>query len=237
MTAAPILYRWPPAARLGRVIPKTKFYEHGRVSATGRERFVVEVQRITWAYKLADATIHLRGTDEVPEIQVFEIDAKDADVSDAVLAAIDKAVPLPIVFELNRTTRDGVETRMVAAHKRLGGAKPRLVAYFGTGWQGSDSERTPLPPALDLAGLYAGLLAPLLPVIPRPGERLLQTTERVEKAAKLEREIAALEKRLRAELQLNRKVEFRRQLRDRTGRLAALIDPQPSTTEDALWTN
>src|ERR1700722_18806978 len=215
MTAAPILYRWPPAARFGRVVPKTKFYEHGRVSAAGRERFVTEVRRITWAYKLADSTIHLRGNDEVPEIQVFEIDAKDADVSDVVLAAIDKAVPLPIVFELNRTTGDGPETRMLAAHKRIGGAKSRLREYFGTEWLAADTRRDALPPALDLARLYAGLLAPILPVVRRPGERLSQTAERMEQAAKLERQITALEKRLRVEPQLNRKVELRRQVQDR----------------------
>jgi hypothetical protein len=237
MTVAPILYRWPPAARFGRVVPKTKFYEHGRVSAAGRERFVAEVQRITWAYKLADTTIHLHGSDEVPEIEVFEIDAKGKAVSDAVLALIDKAVPLPIMFELNRKSGDGHETRMVAAYKRLGGPKARIGGYFGAGWQAGDSLRVPLPPALDLPGLYAGLLAPLLPVVPLPGEPLAQTTERVDQAAKLERQIAALEKRLRVELQLNRKVELRRQLQNQTGQLAALIDPESSTTEDVLWTS
>lgn len=234
MTAASILYRWPLAARFGRVVPKTKFYEHGRVSAAGRERFVAEVQRITWAYKLADATIHLRGNDEVPEIQVFEIDAKEADVSDAVLALIDKAVPLPIIFELNRQSGDGPEIRMAAAYKRLGGPKVRIGGYFGSGWQAASSPRAPLPAALDLPGLYAGLLAPLLPVAPLPGEALSRTTERVEQAAKLERQIAALEKRLRVESQLNRKVELRRQVQDQAGQLAALIDPEPSMTEDAL---
>jgi hypothetical protein len=237
VTVDAILYRWPSGARFGRVVPKTKFYEHARVSAAGRERFVAEVQRITGSYKLAEATIHLRGNDEVPEIQVFEIEAKDADVSDTVLAAIDKAVPLPIVFEVTRTVSEVVETRMMAAHKRLGGAKMRVGGYFSTPWQVAGSPRVPLPPALDLAGLYAGLLAPLLPVPLVPGEALSQTIERVEQAAKLEREIAVLERRLRAEPQLNRKVELRRQTQSRSAQLAALIDPEPSTTKDTAWTS
>ena len=44
--------------------------------AAVREKFVAEVQRITWAYKLAENTINLPGTSAVPEIQVFQIDAK-----------------------------------------------------------------------------------------------------------------------------------------------------------------
>ena len=240
MTGA-ILYQWPAAARFGRVVPKTKFYEHTAVSATTRRKFVADIQRITWAYKLADATILLRGNAAVPEIQVFVIDAKDDDVSDDVLVAIDKAVHFPIIFELNRSTGERTRTRMVAAHKQLGGPKPRL-SYFSTGWQPADAPRAPLPLALDLPALYAGLLAPILPIAARPGERLSETTARMDQARVVEREIAALERRLRAELQLNRKVELRRQLRDRTAMLVALTDLATSKSSNALeretpWTS
>ena len=56
-----LLYQWPSTARFGRVVPKNKFYKHGNVTAAVREKFVAEVQRITWAYKLADTTINLQG--------------------------------------------------------------------------------------------------------------------------------------------------------------------------------
>lgn len=237
-----LLYRWPAAAKFGRVVPKTKFYEHTTVSTTTRRKFVADVQRITWAYKLADATIHLRGNAAVPEIQVFIIDAKDDDVSDEVLIAIDKAVRFPIIFELCRRTGDRTRTRMVAAHKQLGGPKPRVSDYFSTGWQSADAPRAPLPLALDLPALYAGLLAPILPIAARPGEPLSETTERMDRAREVERQIAALERRVRAEPQLNRKVELRRQLRDRTAILTALTGLATPKTSDALeketpWTN
>ncbi|MSX03187.1 MAG: DUF4391 family protein [Actinobacteria bacterium] len=240
MTGA-LLYRWPAAAKFGRVVPKTKFYEHTAVSATVRGKFVADVQRITWAYKLADATIHLRGNAAVPEIQVFVIDTKDDDVSNDVLTAIDKAVHFPIIFEL-RSTGEQARTRMVAAHKQLGGPKMRLSAYFSTGWQSVDAPRAPLPLALDLPALYAGLLEPILPIAARPGERLSDATSRIEQAREVEREIAALERRLRAEPQLNRKVELRRQLRDRTATLTAITGPATPKTSNALerdtpWTN
>jgi hypothetical protein len=220
-----VLYRWPAAAHVDRSVPKTKFYEHGKIAASTRERFVVEVQKITWAYKLADATIHLRGTEDVPEIQVFVIDAKGDDVSDAVLAAIDRAVPFTIIFEINRNNGDTSQTRMSACHKELGGATPKPSAYFSTPWLPSGQERSPLPQALDLASLYNGLLAPMLPVAARAGEPLAEATERVEQARKLGREIATLERRLRTEPQLNRKVDLRRELKEREATLAALTDP------------
>lgn len=229
-----ILYRWPAAAKFGRVVPKTKFYEHANISAAVRERFVADVQRIKWAYKLADSTVYLRGDTTVPEIQVFVIDAKGDDVSYDVLTVIDKAVKFPIFFEINRKCGEHVLTRMVAAHKQLSGTGKRLSAYFSTDWLSADAPRAPLPPAVDLPALYAGLLAPILPIPARPGERLADAAERVDQARKLEREIAALERRLRNEPQFNRKVEMHRKLRERSAALDALSTPALLKTEDVL---
>lgn len=228
------LYRWPAAARFGRVIPKSKFYEKASLSAILRDKFVSEVYRITWAFKLADETIHLRGDATVPEIQVFTIEVKDDDVSDDVLIEVDRAIPFPIIFEVSRATGS---TRMVASHKQLGGSVPLLSPYFTTGWHSAGVPRAPLPPALDLSGLYAGLLTPILSVVPRPGEDVATATGRMMQAKKLERDVAALEKKLRSEPQFNRKVELRRQLRSRTAELALLIDTATPMTEDTPWTN
>lgn len=220
------LYQWPSTAWFGRVVPKTKFYEHGKVTAAVRERFVAEVQRITWAYKLADTTINLQGDPTVPEIQVFVLDVKVDDVGDAVLATIDKAVQFPIIFEIIRDGGEEPKTRMVAAHKQVGGTLPRLSSYFSTRWLPADTPRAPLPHALDLPGLYAALLAPLMPVETIPGEPVAETAARVDHVRKIEREIAALERKLRNEPQLNRKIEIRRQLRNRSKTLSKLSDPR-----------
>ena len=240
--SAQYLYRWPPAACFGRVVPKNKFYEHGKIAATVRKKFVSEVQRITWAYKLADSTIHLRGTEAVPEIQVFVVDAKGDDVSDDVLAAIDKAVPFPIVFEINRARGDGAQTRMAGCHKRLDGPKPQLSGYFSTSWLPADMTRSALPSALGLVSLYSGVLTPMLPVEARAGERLIEAMERAGHARKLEREIATLERRLRTEPQLNRKIDRRRELKEREARLAEVTDPAGSNAKndpqkDTQWTS
>lgn len=214
------------------MVPKSKFYEHANISAAVRERFVSEIQRVIWAYKLADSTIHLRGDAAVPEIQVFVIDAKGDDVSSDVLAAIDKAVQFPVLFEINRKHDEGVQTRMIAAYKQPGGNTQRLSAYFATDWIPGSAIRTPLPTAVDLRALYSGLLAPMLPIQARPGEHMTATTERLDQVRNVEREIAALETRLRNEPQFNRKVELRRQLRRRSDDLNDLITPKPLKTED-----
>ena len=223
--AEPALYRWPANAAFGRAVPKAKFYKHGNVRAALREKFVEDIQRITWAYKLADDTIRLRGTATVPEIQVFTIETKGADVSDEVLAAIDKTVHFPIIFEVASRER----VRMAAAQKSLDGKAPRIATYFTTDWQPAGAPRRPLPTALDLASLYEALLASLLPVPARVGETVSEATDRLGRARKVQREIAALEKKLRTEPQLNRKIELRTQLKERETALAELTDPAPSS--------
>lgn len=122
-----------PRARYGRVVPKNKFYEQG-VSPKVRGRFVSEVNRIRWAYKLAEETIQLSGNDSVPEIQVFEIETRCDDVSDDVLQALDTAVPYPVIIEISRRNRDQPQTRMTACYKDLGKTKPNLSGYFTSGW-------------------------------------------------------------------------------------------------------
>lgn len=223
----PVLFRWPERAAFGRTVPKTRFYEQGNIRAELREKFVDDIQRITWAYKLADDTIRLRGTAAVPEIQVFTVETKGADVSDDVLTAIDKTVHFPIIFEVASSNR----VRTVAAQKVLRGNIATLGSYFTTVWESADTPRRPLPTALDLPSLYEAILTALLPVEMRAGETVSEATDRLDRSRKLEREIAALEKKLRTEPQLNRKIDIRRQIKERAAVLAELTDPVPSNKE------
>ncbi|WP_026077250.1 DUF4391 domain-containing protein [Brevibacterium senegalense] len=214
-----LLYQWPSAAHFGRRVPKEKFYEHASVNTALREKFISEVDRVFWTYDLAQATINLAGTDEVPDIAIFQIDAKGSDVSEPVLSTIDKSIPRPIIFEVNRDVAGVCETRMVAAHKQLGAGTPKISQYFSTGWQPADTERQPLPTAITLPALYAALLEPLADVEVRPGEGMSEVADRLKTVGKLEREIKTLERKLRNEKQFNRKIELRRTLKTKQTQL------------------
>lgn len=219
-----VLYRWPEAAKFGKSIPKTKFYEHGRVTSAVRARFVAEVDAITWAYKLAESTINLPPSSEIPEIQVLVIKAKGPDIDDSVLTTIDKAIKQPVVFEI--VTSQG--TRMTATLK----ATTTGGRYYSSAWNRGDSRR-PLPPSISLSNLYAALLEPILPTTIRPGEGLSELSDRLASIARLEREISALARKLRLEPQLNRKVELRRVLKAERARLQGLTNATtaPTTTK------
>lgn len=208
-----ILYQWPPSARFGARVPKERFYERTASTTALREKFVTEVARISWVYKLAAETINLPGSREVPEIEIIQVDAKRNDISVQVLASIDKAIPNPVIFEVHRDDAHGGGVRMAAAHKPAGSPAPNSSSYFSTDWVRSDAPRISLPTATTMTALYSALIGPLTPLAPRPGESPAAVGERLNAVRRLEREISTLERKLRSEPQLNRKVELRRELR------------------------
>ncbi|MCU9233670.1 DUF4391 domain-containing protein [Pseudomonas aeruginosa] len=209
----PALFAFPGQARVGRPVPKTKIYEHGQIGSALRDKFVAQVEQITWAYKLAPETLNLSARSEVPEIQVFDIELKGAELDDEVLRAIDRAIPLPIIFQLHR----GQQVCMAAALKRpnqVDAGKWVLGEYLTGPWLSGDGVRLSLPMAMDLQGLYEQLLSSLLPQNTRTGESLSEQLERLALLHKLQSEYKKLEARLHKEKQFNRKMMLNAQLRE-----------------------
>ncbi len=230
-----VLFRWPEAAAVGRVIPKERLYAEAGVAKAVRQRFIDEIQRVRWAYKLSEESLRLRARDDVAEVQVFEIELKGAEVSESILTSIDKSVPSPIIFELHRSTAARAEVQLAAARKEPGSRGPKLSGYFKGDWVPADAERAVLPPAIDLAGLYAQLLMALMPMKFRPGEELSAAIDRMARIRQRERDIVVLDRAVRTEPQFNRKVELRRELRTRQAELDTLTNENEPTTEDATW--
>lgn len=224
------LIQWPATAKVDRVIPKERLYAEASAGAAVKQRFVDEVQRVRWAYKLGEESLRLAPGETVTEIQVFVVDLKGSSLDNSVLASIDKAIPSQIIFELRREDGLWTEQAMAAAYKRAGG-KTKGTDYFRTGWISGDQPRVPLPTALDMDGLYTQLLGRLLPHPLWPAEKLSDALDRMGRVRGLNREVAALEKKLRTEPQLNRKIELRRQIKERTTVLDELTAPVPSNKE------
>lgn len=215
------LFSFPAQARVARVVPKNKIYEHGPVSSALRDKFVSQVEQINWAYKLAPETINLPARGGVAEIQIFDIVLKVSELDKDVLRAIDRAIPLPIIFQLHHEQH----TRMVAAFKRPSEAdtsKWVVDGYFAGNWLPIDSPRQPLPIALDLQGLYEQLLRCLLPNSARSGESLPEQLARLNRLRSLHSERAKLDARMHKEKQFNRKVGLNAKLREIQNEIAEL---------------
>jgi len=207
-----MIFTYPKQAEFNRVLPKSKIYEHGKPTRAVRDGFVAQINQIVWQYKLAPETINLPSRPGVPEIEIFSLELKTPEVSEDVLRCIDKAIPLPIFYNLTFEGR----VKTVAAYKRPSDADASrwvVDAYFASPWQPADGERSALPVALDMAGLYEQMLRRLMPFPARSGETLKDHVERLSQLRSRQTEYARLEARLHKEKQFNRKVELNSQLR------------------------
>ena len=207
-------YDFPPATRFGRTIPKTKFYEHAAIEGKLKRKFIDQIDKIVWSHKLAEETMNLPGTPEVPEIEVFDIYLKSDSLDDAVLRTIDKAIPKPILFYLHDTRG---RTRLKTAYKRPaeGGGKGWVVeSYFQSDWMDEAAPPQPLPTALDLQKLYAAIIEAMMPkdLATQSDEALQERVERLKKIEAKEREYARLKAKRDRERQFNKKVELNEKL-------------------------
>lgn len=201
------LYQFPKSATFGRIIPKSKIYEHAGANTKLKERFVRDIDKIIWAYKLSPQTINIPASQGVQELQVFTVVLKVPTLSVEVLQAIDKAIPTPILFELNYNGKH----RYTAAYKRVSEAdktKWVLSSYFETEWFSDSEQRKELPVVLNMAALYQALLKTIIPMPVRKGESIEQLFNRVDQLHVKEREAAQLSSRIRKEKQFNRRVEL-----------------------------
>ena len=211
-------FDYPKSASFGRVLPKNKIYEHAGANTALKDLFVREVDQIVWRYKLAPETINLSPTKSVAEIQVFDISLKTGKLDEAVLRAIDKAIPFPLIFELSH----GGKRRATAAYKRpseADSAKWVISEYFATDWMVDTVARSPLPVAVNLGGLYDALLSGLMPqqVQAAPGqdaEDIQARVDRIEAIRTKTREVERIKARLGREKQFNKRVAINAELRE-----------------------
>jgi len=219
------LIAYPKQTAFGRVLPKSKIYEHSGANTRLKELFVEQVEQIVWQYKLAPETINLPARPGVPEIQIFSIQLKSTELHEDVLRCIDGAVQFPILFELHQGQGVQAKTRVVAAYKRPSEADVSrwvLSSYFASDWMPAATARTSMPLALDMAHLYSVLLHSLMPLVARPQEGLPDWVARVEQAASKRREVEKTLARLAKEKQFNRKVEINATLRQQKFELEQL---------------
>ncbi len=210
-------FDYPKSAAFGRVVSKNKIYEHAGANIALKNLFVREVDQISWRFKLAPETINLSATKSVAEIQVFDISLKTGKLDEAVLRAIDKAIPFPLIFEMSH----GGKRRAMAAYKRpneADSAKWVISEYFATDWVADTAARSPLPVALNLGGLYDALLSGLMPqqVEAAPGqdaEDIQTRVDRMEAIRAKTRDIERIKARLAREKQFKKRVAINAELR------------------------
>lgn len=219
-------FDYPKSAAFGRVVPKNKIYDHAGANTALKDMFVREIDQIVWRFKLAPETTNLSATESVPEIQVFGISLKTGKLDEAVLRAIDKAIPFPLIFELTWRGKH----KATAAFKRpseADSAKWVISEYFGTDWVPEGAPRISLPVALNLGTLYERMLTAMMPAPIQADEDIQARVSRMEAIRAKTREVERIKAWLKNEKQFNKRVAINAELRAAKHELERLAVGEP----------
>ena len=210
-----MLYECPKKTKFGKMVAKSKIYEHTKASAALKNKFKAQVNKITWSYKLAPETLNLSASSSVPEIQVFDVKVKTKNISEELLRVIDKVIPFPIIFQLYHEDKIKVK----AAYKRPSDSdndKWVIESYFESEWMDDDIQREMLPIALDLTKLYEQMLQVLMPNITESSTdvTIKEQVSHIQIYRAKEKEYEKLKAKRDKEKQFNRKAELNTQLKN-----------------------
>ena len=203
----------PTSTALNKRIPKQKFYEHSDISPALKKTFSEQVKSIHWRNKIAPDVLSLAAGKEVEELEVFELRLNDGQVDEAVLRLIDRAIPYHILFVLVWEDR----MRLAVAYKETPDAKStgvRVERYYYTDWMAAGEIILRLE-GLSMDAVYENLVRRIAGKALGDGRTstLRESVAEQGRRERLEKQIAALEAKIRREKQPKKKFEFVQQLR------------------------
>lgn len=204
----------PRSTEFNKRIPKQKFYENLSLTSAVRKAFTEQIKAIYWRNKLAATTLNLAPGEQVTEIEVFEVKLTSPDLDEGVLRLMDREIPYHILFLLEQ---DG-KYRAVMGYKEAAGSGKtafKVDRYYHTEWM--DEAELPLHlEGLTLDAIYENFIRQIAGNNLRAGEEvtLKERIEQQKQREQLEKQIAALESRIRKEKQPKRKFELIQEMRD-----------------------
>lgn len=204
---------FPASTEFNKKIPKQKFYDNLDISPTLRRVFVDQIRLVYWRNKLAASTLNIATGEAVTEIEVFEVRLNDPQLDEAVLKQIDKEIPYHILFVL---TCNGKAQAWIGYKEATASSSNafKVSRYYHTNWMPEDELHLHID-GLNMDAVYENLVRQIAgdKLQTDSGESLKESVERDEKKKQLEKQIAALESKMRREKQLNRRIEINMELK------------------------
>lgn len=195
----------PKSTEFNRRIPKQKFYENLTVSLSLKRIFVEQIRVIWWRNKIAPATMNLATGEAVTEIEVFEVCLSAPKLDEAVLRQIDKEIPYHILFLLEYEGKYQAWT----AYKEAAGSGTnafKVDSYYHTDWMEESALLLKLD-GLNTDRVYENFVRQIA------GETLKESVARDKRRQELQKQITALQVKVRRERQLNKQVQLNTELK------------------------
>ncbi len=205
----------PKTTEFNKRIPKQKFYENISVSPTLKRVFIDQIKVIYWRNKVAATTMNLAAGATVTELEVFEVKLNGQQLDESVLRQIDKEIPYHILFLLEYEGKYQAWTAYKEA-AASGSNAFKVGTYYHTDWLPEDE--LPLKvEGLSVDKVYENFVRQIAGDALRSDkgktESLKESVERDNRRQKLEKQIAALQTKVRKEKQLNKQVQLNAELK------------------------
>lgn len=202
---------FPTSTIVNKPVPKNAFY--GRSSDSSLREFLTrEFEGIIWLYKLAPATLNVEDGDNVHEIDIFYCKMKENEYSIKPFCAMDELLPRHTIFIIEY----GGKVDLLMHHKEMS------LVHGEQKWKCGVSElkhdiridaNTLNIQGQSMDAVYNCLLSQIsgLPVSSK--EEYKERVELRNHIEILQKQIAALQKRIKAEKQFNRQMELNAEVR------------------------
>lgn len=210
----------PKATLVDKVIPKNTF--HAMMKGKVKKQLTDIVSKITWKHKLSSETINLPG-DSLEEIQIFELKLKSKTYIREVTDVIDKNIPYAIIFVI--TFDDECYFSTSFKHNNPQNLDTAVIdCVLHSEWAPNNRIHYKLTLSNTLDDVLKSFCLELMSV--KHSAHDFSTEQLInfinEKSA-LEKEISALDNKIKSCKQFNLKVELNTQKNQKAKRLERLI--------------
>lgn len=202
----------PKTTEFNKRIPKQKFYDNLTITPALKKVFIDQIKTIYWRNKIAASTTNLAPGTAVTELEIFEVKLNSQILDDSFMRQIDKEIPYHILFILEY---EGKYKAVIGYKEESGGNTAfKVNRYYSTEWMDEDALPLKLE-GLSMDSVYENFVRQIAgdKLQTDSGESLKESVERDEKKKQLEKQIAALENKMRREKQLNRRMEMNAELK------------------------
>lgn len=205
------LLSYPQSTVVNRVVPKTMFYKFMEVNPRMKVRFVNDVEKITWLYKLSASTLNVTSSDDLVEIDVFVATLKQQDCPTDLFTFIDTNMPHHIVFILEydnsymillnyKDWADNTHTKF------------KITKSFASLWM--DENRLSLEiQGQSLSRVYENFVAQVSGIGEHKAGAMAEIVDFKKRIAAMEAELQNLQKKMRKEPQYDKQVKMNKQVK------------------------
>lgn len=199
----------PKSCEVNKFIPKKTFYERVNISTSLKQEIIDKLEKIIWKYKISENTSNITKTEDIEEIEIFELTLKEKHDAKNIIKVITKEIPYPIIFLIKYNN----EYRYALKHNEniiLKDWNNQLDIKLDT---------------LNLKSLYEKIIKQIAEL----GDSNCDIDTQLEKKKKIEnieQEISKLIIKMKNEKQFNIKVEYNKRMQELTNQIKELEDSE-----------